>query len=114
MTKKRYYHRKLIRDKIPEFIEKNKGEYEAKVLTEAEFEKELRKKLVEESKELIDAPKESLLNELADVLELVKSIASHYKLSFPQVEEYQKQKRKKRGRFKKRLFLIWSTGKSGK
>ncbi|HUS59840.1 MAG TPA: nucleoside triphosphate pyrophosphohydrolase [Nevskiaceae bacterium] len=114
MTKKRYYHRKLIRDRIPEFIEANKGEYETRILGEIEFEKELKKKLVEESKELVDAPKKSLLNELADVLELVKSIASHYKLSFRQVEEYQKQKRKKRGGFKKRLFLIWSTGKSGK
>src|SRR4030043_115986 len=74
----------------------------------------LKKKLVEESRELTDAPKEELLNELADVLELTKSIASHYKIQFSKVEKFQEEKRKKRGGFKKKLFLIWSTGKAGK
>ncbi len=71
VAKKKYYHRKLIRDKIPDLIEKNRGSYKTKILAEAEYGKELKKKLLEESKELRGAPKESILNELADVLELV-------------------------------------------
>jgi predicted house-cleaning noncanonical NTP pyrophosphatase (MazG superfamily) len=112
--KKIYYHKKLIRDNITEKIKAAGGNYKTRVLGKAEYEKELKKKLVEESKELIDAPKEELLNELADVLELTKSIASHYKIQFSKVEKYQEEKRKKRGGFRKKLFLIWSTGKAGK
>lgn len=103
MAKRRYDHYKLVRDRIPELIEEDGGEYETRVLDEAEFEKELKKKLVEESKELVEDPQKPFLNELADVLELVKSIAFHYNLSFHQIEECQKQKRKKRGGFKKRF-----------
>ena len=90
------------------------GRHKTRILSKEEFEKELKKKLVEESEELSKTPKEELLNELADVLELTKSIASHYNIPFSRVEKYQDEKRKKRGRFKKKLFLIWSTGKAGK
>ncbi len=99
--RKRYYHRKLIRDKIPKIMEANKDGYDMRTLGEAEFEKELKRKLIEEAAEL------------ADVLELVKYIAAYYKISFREVERQQKQKREKCGGFKKRLFLIWSTGKPG-
>ena len=112
--KKKYYHQKLIRDKIPEKIKEAEGDYKARILGGVEFEKELKKKLVEESKELAKAPKGELLNELADVLELVKSLASNYKIPFSKVEKFQEEKRKKRGAFKKKLFLVWSTGKTGK
>lgn len=105
----REYHNKLIRDKIPKIIKANKHESKTKVLSKEEFEKELKKKLLEETKELIKAPKKELLNELSDLLELIKSIASHYKIDFQKVEKYQIEKRKKCGGFKKKLFLIWST-----
>ncbi len=110
----RHYHQKLIRDEIPEKIKEAGGDYGVRVLGKAEFEKELKKKLVEESKELAKASKEELLNELADVLELIKSIASNNKTSFSKVEKFQEEKRKKRGAFKKKLFLVWSTSKAGK
>ncbi len=112
--KKKYYHQKLIRDKIPEKIKGTGGYYQTRILGKAEFEKELKKKLIEESKELAKAPKEELLNELADILELTKSISSHYKIPFSKVVKFQEEKRKKRGGFKKKLFLVWSTGKAGK
>jgi predicted house-cleaning noncanonical NTP pyrophosphatase (MazG superfamily) len=112
--RKKYYHQKLIRDRIPERIKESEGEYETRVLSGVEFEKELKKKLVEESNELAKAPKEKLLNELADVLELIKSVASYYKIPFNKVGKFQEEKRKKRGGFKKKLFLVWSTEKAGK
>jgi len=112
--RKKHYHKKLIRDKIPEFIRESGDEFETRVMKDKEFEKELKKKLVEEAKELLKAPKDELLNELADVIQLVKSIASYYKISFSEVQKYQNIKRKKKGEFAKKLFLIWSTQKSGK
>lgn len=114
MSQKKYYHRKLIRDKIPELIEANNGQFETKILGKKEFKKELKKKLVEEAKEVIETDDKGLINELADVLELVKSIASHYGINFSEIEKYQKEKRKRVGGFKRKIFLIWSTGKSGK
>lgn len=106
---KKNYYNKLIRDYIPDRIEKKGGKYETRVLSEKEYEKELKKKLYEESKEIINAPKYELLNELADVLELIKTIAEYYKISFKDVEKYQIKKKKERGGFNKKLFLIWSS-----
>ena len=51
---------------------------------------------------------------MADVLELLKSIAEFYKIDFELIEEKQVKKKKERGGFKKKLFLIWSSQKAGK
>jgi len=110
---KKVFHRKLIRDKIPQVIEAAGDKYEVRIMGKREYEKELKKKLVEEAKELNETPKEKLLNEMADVLELLKSISEFYKINFKLVEEKQVQKRKERGGFKKRLFLIWSSQPAG-
>jgi len=113
-ARKRYYHRKLVRDGIPELIKSNGDEAEVKKLSEKEYERELRKKLVEEAKELAWAPQEELVNELADVLELLKTISAQYDIDFREVERYRVEKRRKRGGFSKKLFVVWSTGKPGK
>ena len=112
--RKKYYHQKLIRDKIPERIEETGDECETRVLGKTLFEKELKKKLIEEAKDLSKASKKELLKELADVLELTKSISTYYKIPFSKIEKTQKERRRKRGGFKKKLFLVWSTRKSGK
>lgn len=106
---KKYTHKKLIRDKLPEIIVATGNQYEARVMGKKEFEKELKKKLAEEAKELQQTPKKKLAKELADVLEILKSIAKHYQINFKSIEKKQLQRRKERGGFKKRLFLIWST-----
>jgi len=58
--------------------------------------------------------KESIRKELADVLELIKSIAESESISLNSVEEEQERRKEKRGGFKKRLFLIWSDAPAGK
>ena len=110
----KFYHRKLIRDKISEIIESNNGKYELRVMEEGEFRKELKKKLIEEVKEVIEAEKSELGKELADILELIKSIGESENISFELIEEKQKQRREERGSFKKKLFLIWSDRPAGK
>lgn len=111
---KKYYHKKLIRDKIPEIIKANEGKYEIRILDDKEFEKELKNKLLEEVNELVSAKKGEELNELADILEITKSLSSHFKISFNKLQKYQLEKRRKRGGFKKKIFLIWSDQPSGK
>ena len=102
--KEKYYHKKLIRDKIPEIIEASGNKLETKVLNDSEFKKELKKKLLEEAREVIRATKDEIPNELADVLEIVKSISSHYKINFKDIEKQQINKRRKRGGFKRNFF----------
>jgi predicted house-cleaning noncanonical NTP pyrophosphatase (MazG superfamily) len=111
---KRYIHNKLVRDKIPEIIKATGNEGEVRVMGEREFEKELKKKLIEEARELLKTKKENLPKELADVLEVLKSIAEFYGIDFELIEEKQIKRRKERGGFKKRLFLVWSTQPAGK
>ena len=108
---KKVYYKKLIRDEIPENIKSKGGEYKIRTLQKRELEKELKKKLIEESKEILEAPKKELINELSDVLEIIKSIALHHNIDFKEIEKYQIKKRKERGGFLKRLFLIWSSYK---
>ena len=111
---KKVFHRKLIRDKLPEIILATGDKYELRIMGKKEYEKELKKKLVEEAKELNKAPKEKLINEMAAVLELLKSISEFYKIDFKLIKGKQVQKRKERGGFKKRLFLIWSSQEARK
>jgi len=53
---KKHYHKKLIRDKIPELIQSRGGAFETRLMNGKEYEKELRNKLIEEAKELMSAP----------------------------------------------------------
>jgi predicted house-cleaning noncanonical NTP pyrophosphatase (MazG superfamily) len=110
MTKtKKKFHNKLVRDKILQIIEEAGHGHEARTLSEEEFRKKLKEKLVEEAQELLKAPSEELLNELSDVLQLVRSVAENEGIEFDEVEEKRKKKKKERGAFEKRIFLIWST-----
>lgn len=95
-------------------MKENDDEFEVRKLGDEEYYQELCKKLVEEANEVATAEKDYLLGELADVLECVKSIASHGEIGFNEVITKQEDKREKRGGFEKRLFLEWSTGKGGK
>jgi len=110
----KFYHEKLIRDKIPQVIEENDGEYETRKLDEEEFEKELRKKLIEEAEEAKDADDEELLKELSDVLQVIKSIADNKGMDFEEIERKQEQRKKERGGFSKGIFLTWSNQKGDK
>ena len=102
------FYKKLIRDKIPEIIENNNNVCETRILDDVEFEVELRKKLIEESKEVSTAPKEELIDELADVLEIIYSLTDVNQLKMEDVEKTRQIKKEKRGGFDKKIFLEWS------
>lgn len=99
-------YNKLIRDKIPEIIKKDRAVPKVSCLSNKRFEKELKKKLIEESKELQAARgKKDILKELADILEVLQTIARIENVSWNEVKKQRKKRSKKRGGFKKRLFL---------
>ena len=113
-TKNKYFHKKLVRDKIPEIIESFGDSYKTRILGVREYRKELRLKLVEEAKEIVDVKKSELVKELADSLQVIKSIAEFEKISIKDIELKRKNREKSRGSFKKKIYLIWSDKPAGK
>lgn len=108
MIKKIYYN-KLVRDKIPQVIKAANGEAEFRVLPPKEFEKELLKKVGEESTGLLSAKsKKELVNELADVIAVIDEIKKFKKIKENELKTAMKANFEKKGGFKKKLFLVWS------
>ena len=97
---------KLVRDNIPDIIRNNGEEAITRVLSDEEYKEELLKKLSEETSEVINASsKDELLEELADVLEILKALAELNNKTLEDVIEIAREKRLKRGGFEKRIFL---------
>lgn len=108
IMKKIYYH-KLIRDKIPEKMKKAGASFVVKKLNHKHYERELIKKVGEESDGLITAKlKDELVSELADVIEVTEEIKKFKKISCKELVEARKENMKRKGGFKKRLYLVWA------
>ena len=104
MMKKVY--NKLIRDRIPEIIFADNCQPKTRVLKKSEMFLELKKKVLEEAKELAEVEaRADVVNELADLLELIDALAENKSIDMKSLKAEQKTKRQKRGGFKKRLFL---------
>lgn len=100
-------YNKLIRDKILEIIEKIGEKPYWRVLNKKEYLREIKKKILEEAKELVKTKKKKeIINEIVDIQELIDTLALELGLTKSQIQKQQKVKNKKRGGFKKRLFLI--------
>ena len=100
-------YNKLIRDLIPEIIERNGDISKIRILNQREYKLELLKKLIEESKEVLEARnnKKDLIKEIGDVMEVLESIEKTYKLNKKDILKIKKERIKKRGGFEKRIFL---------
>ncbi len=95
-------YKKLVRDKIPEIILKNGEKPKARILEEKEYIEELNKKLKEEVNEFLA---DKSLEELADILEVVYSLAEAKNYGVEALETKRCEKAEKRGSFKDRVFL---------
>lgn len=100
-------YNKLVRDAIPEVIEKTGKEFSTRILEEDEYEAEVKKKLSEELEEYKDAAtNEEAIEELADILELLRAAVKIHGSSFEELEGVHQAKAEKRSGFEKRIFLI--------
>lgn len=102
---------KLVRDRIPDILKQKGIRVGTHVLEAGEYLPTLFAKLVEETAELkaaapLDSASgltrgkpEKLQEELADVLEVLKSIADECNIPWPELEATQQAKREKRGGF---------------
>lgn len=94
-------YNKLVRDKIPEILDKKGVLYEKRVATPEEYKNELVKKLSEEVNEFLESDASS--DELADVLEVISALKDLPEYS--QVEEIRLKKLEEKGGFKDRIIL---------
>ncbi len=93
---------KLVRDKIPEIVQKEGKTPKTHVADDAEYEKRLREKLREEAAEYYASGREE---ELADVLEVVHAICKAKGTSVSKIEAIRIKKAEERGSFDKRIVL---------
>ncbi len=104
---------KLVRDKIPEKIEKNGEEAVTAELNKELFSSLLKRKLVEEALEVLDSKNdEDIIAELADILEVLDGILSQYQIDFNTVLSQKEIKRKKSGGFDKGIYLKKTTSRT--
>lgn len=99
-------YNKLVRDNIPEIIKcNNDGEAVIRILSNEEYKKALEDKLYEEYQEVLESSGEDRVEELADMLEVMISLAKIEKANLEKIIEIAKKKKAKRGGFDKKLYL---------
>jgi len=99
-------YNKLVRDKIPQIITEHGKQCEVKILPEEEYEQMLIAKLLEEAKESTDADPSQIVEELADLVEVVYALLQLKGVSREEFDRIRLQKREERGGFDDRVFLI--------
>lgn len=98
-------YNKLVRDKIPEIIKSNGEEPITRILSDEEYKVELEKKLNEEYQEVLNATGKDRIEELADMLEIMKYLARLEKATLEEVIAIAQEKSAKRGAFENKIFL---------
>lgn len=97
------FYYKLVRDKIPQIIEKDGKRALIEVLDDESFETFLERKLDEEVKEYHESKD---AEELADILEVLITLAKLKGLTFADLMDLQTKKAVKKGGFSKKILLI--------
>ena len=99
-------YNKLIRDRIPEIIQKDGNIADIIILSEESFKQAIKEKLIEEATEVLNADnRDEVLSELADLQEVMDTIKQMYNINTLEVNTIQAVKALQRGKFEKRLYL---------
>lgn len=99
-------YNKLIRDKIPAIIEKSGKKIEIAILSDDRFKAALNAKLQEEVAEYLKNPS---VEELADLLEVLVTLAEQHDINLEELNEIRINKKEERGGFSKKILLkkVW-------
>ena len=95
-------YQKLVRDRIPEIIRKGGNECRTRILSQEEYLACLEQKLSEELNEYLQSGQ---LEELADLLEVMKALAVAKGSSWEDLETIRREKEEKRGGFLEKILL---------
>ncbi len=93
---------KLVRDRIPDIIQRNGDVPVTHVADDAEYWTKLKEKLQEEVDELL---KDESIGEVADILEVIEAICTYKRFDADAVRTAKAKKTDERGRFEKRIIL---------
>ena len=101
----RFRVQKLIRDRLPSIMRAQGLQVFDRRLNDAEFVVALKEKLLEEAQEVGAATdKTDLIDELADVMEVIAALAEASGVPLQAVEQRRQAKRDERGGFDERVF----------
>lgn len=100
-------YNKLVRDFIPQIIEKSGSKYTTRILHSSEHLTEIKKKLEEEVNEYQETTNShDALEELADILELIHAALPIHDATIEDLERIRIAKKEKRGGFEEGIYLI--------
>lgn len=96
-------YNKLVRDRIAEIIESSGEQCKTKILSDEEYIAVLDIKL---SEEIAEYQQDKNIEELADVLEVIRAITVARGYTWEELETLRAKKEGARGGFSKKIFLI--------
>lgn len=96
------FYNKLVRDRIPEIIESDDRKCTTEVLPDDRYLQMLDAKLDEE---LAEYQESKSLEELADLLEVMRAVVKARGWSWEQLEQVRQEKAARRGGFEKKILL---------
>ena len=95
-------YNKLVRDRIPEIIESSGKTCTTEILSNEDYLRMLEKKLDEE---LAEYHQDQSIEELADLLEVIRAVVIARGSSLEELERIREEKAQKRGGFEKKILL---------
>lgn len=95
-------YNKLVRDRIPEIIQDSGKHCTCSILSDEEYLTFLDEKLNEE---LVEYQESKSMEELADLMEVIRAVATARGSSIEEVEAIRRNKAAKRGGFEKKILL---------
>lgn len=106
-------HDKLVRDRIPDIIAAKGERAETRILPDDEYAAALKEKLAEEAQEVARATaREDVTRELADVLEVVRAIATVHGIPPTEIEAVRRERARTRGAFRRKILLVATEGEA--
>jgi predicted house-cleaning noncanonical NTP pyrophosphatase (MazG superfamily) len=98
-------YNKLIRDKIPDIIISKQEKPVTRILSDEEYKKALEDKLYEEYEEVISAGGNDRCEELADMIEVIRSLAKLENKTLEDIISLAEEKWAERGGFDNKIYL---------
>jgi predicted house-cleaning noncanonical NTP pyrophosphatase (MazG superfamily) len=112
MVRKEY--NKLVRDCVPELLQKQKVEHEIVEMDQDEYCQALRQKIIEEAQEAAGASEVDLITELADLWEVIDATMTAYGIQRDQVCADDRKNGDSSSSFSSKIpFKAWIKGRLG-
>ncbi|CDK30648.1 nucleoside triphosphate pyrophosphohydrolase [Candidatus Babela massiliensis] len=106
MKYRKFKQNKLWRDKLVDLMNQNQSKIHYKELDDQEFIEQLKIKLLEEAQEVCCTnTKEDLIEELADILEIISAFCTVQNIAFQEIINIKNKKHNNRGGFEGRKFV---------